>query len=178
MPVYECPAAVASCGKLVQFIGQILPPLSKWDEVKLSVAFPLIAAVLRAPNERGRLFESATLETMRSLVPYLAEFSMCSNHDASSRRAASSCLFCILMFSEDTKCDVGVIKNLMHEVVCPVACDAASSLEEMKDHMKFQQADFSRLGDALSFISLLVSNELPPQSIFSEDVIHLSAIIL
>ncbi|KAL7545756.1 hypothetical protein ACHAWF_009108 [Thalassiosira exigua] len=164
IPAYECPSAVSSCGSLVQFVGQILPPLSKWDEVKLSVAFPLLAAVLRAPNERGRVYESSTLETLRSLIPYLAEFSMSSDYDAGTRSAAASCLFSVLFFSEETKCDAQVIQTLLKEVVRPVACDAVSSLKEMKDitlqrfeSQNYFLTSFTRLQDALNFMSLLVS---------------------
>ena len=170
IPVYECPSSISSCNNLVEFVDPIMPPLSEWDELKLCVGLPLLAAILNSSSQVYRLLESATLKTLRSMITYLAQFSISSDHDTHSRSAAASCLFSVVFHSNGD--DAHVIQNLLEKVVSPAltialdcllkeVTDAATPrasgclIETSKQSM---QSTFSRVEDALSFLGLLVSH--------------------
>jgi len=141
--------------------------------VKLYVAFPLLAAVLNSSNQVWRTLDSATLESLRSMVAYLAEFSISADYDARSRSAAAKCLFSVLFHSsQDDGCD-GDIETLhtLLEEVHQVVTDAVTCLEKEatetitpqksgnpKALEESMHASFSRIEDALSFMGLLVSH--------------------
>ena len=82
-------------------MDQILPPLSELDEVKLYVAFPLLAAVLNGQKDIWKIVSPAAGERLLSMTTYLAQFSMSSDHDSFSRSAAASCLFAILKHEDE-----------------------------------------------------------------------------
>lgn len=173
IPAYEGPASVSSCSGLVQFVDQILPPLSKWDEVKLFVAFPLLAAVLNTPNQEWRKCDRATLGSLQSMITYLAQFSISPDHDARSRSAAASCLFSVLFESSQGGSSGGVqiFQKLLEEVVCPGTIDSLSCIgKEVSESFtprtssslsetsyESMQSSFSQLEDSLNFMGLLGS---------------------
>ena len=105
---------MVSCEGLVQIVDQVMPPLSEWDEVKLYVTLPLLAALLTSSNKVWNSLDSATLKTLSSMITYLAEFSISSDPDAQAKSAASVCLFYILFHgSEDDKSDVLIISDIL-----------------------------------------------------------------
>ena len=177
IPVYECPSSVSSCDGLIQFVDQIMPPLSETDEVNLFVALPLLAAALTSTTKVWETLDSATLKLLSSMVTYLAEFSISSDHNAHSRSAAATCLFSILFHrSEDGDesggNDVLVIQKLIQEVVLPTLVTSLDSLKtEVSDILTPRasgsvveaseesiQSAFSQVEDTLNFIGMLVSN--------------------
>jgi len=162
---YECPSSVSSCGDLVQFVDQILPPLSEWDEVKLYVALPLLAAVLKSSNQVWRTLDSVALGALRSMITYLAQFSISSDHDAHSRSAAASCLFSVLFHStQDDDCDgeVHLFHQLLEEVYLELT-DAVTCLKKVNDTLtkrassSLLHSSLSQVGDTFSFLGLLGS---------------------
>ena len=177
IPVYECPSSASSCDGLVQFVDQIMPPLSETDEVNLFVALPLLAAAFTSTTKLWETLDSATLKLLSSMVTYLAEFSISSDHNAHSRTAASTCLFSILFHrSEDGDKsegnDVLVIQKLLQEVVLPtLICSLDSLKTEVSDVLtprasgsaveaseESVHSAFSQVEDTLNFVSMLVSN--------------------
>jgi len=173
VPAYERSSAASSCGGLAQFVDQILPPLSEWDEVKLCIAFPLLAAVLNSLNESWGTLDSATLKILRSMITDLAQFSISSDHDAHARSAAASCLFSVLYHSgQDDDCDEDVsnFRKLLEDVVHPVLTNAISHLKgEVNDAATSRasssllqtpetlRSSFSQVEDIISFLGLLGS---------------------
>ncbi|KAK1743164.1 DNA repair/transcription protein MET18/MMS19-like protein [Skeletonema marinoi] len=158
---YVCPSSTSSCDNLVAFVDQILPPLSELDEVKLYVAFPLLAAVLNGQNDVWKVVSPSTGEQLQSMTTYLAQFSMSEDHDSFSRSAAASCLFAILIHGGEGVDPGGEnIKNLLDRVVYPavtesVAClqqtfDGASGVTAATDH-----ACTANVEAALNFMALL-----------------------
>lgn len=172
IPAYEHPSSIQSCGSIVQFVDQILPPLSEWDEVKLYVALPLLAAVLNSSNKAWSGLESDTLATLKSMTTYLAQFSISPEHAAPARSAAASCLFSTLFHSSDGGggADAETIQTLLKEVVSPVLTSASNGLsKEVLNDSTTPRASgsavvetstllsaFSRVNDALSMMSVLV----------------------
>ena len=179
---YECPSSVSSCGDLVQFVDQILPPLSEWDEVKLYVALPLLAAVLKSSNQVWKSLDSVGLGALRSMITYLAQFSISSDHDAHSRSAAASCLFSILFHStQDDDCDgeVHLFHQLLEEVYLELT-DAVTCLKKVNDTLtkrassSLLHSSLSQVGDTFSFLGLLVSRILSRlfECVFTGQYIH------
>ena len=175
--MYECPSSVSSCDGLIQFVDQIMPPLSETDEVNLFVALPLLAAALTSTTKVWETLDSATLKLLSSMVTYLAEFSISSDHNAHSRSAAATCLFSILFHrSEDGDgsggSDVLVIPKLLQEVVLPALVSSLDSLKtEVSDVLtprasgsvveaseESMHSAFSQVEDTINFISMLVSS--------------------
>lgn len=166
LPAYECSSSFVSCGSLVQFVNQYLPPLSEWDEVKLYVVLPLLAAALRNSKLDWKKLDSAALSTLMSMVNDLAQFIASSDHVAHSRSAAASCLFSILV---NTREDCGIddndenntISNLLVEVVSPVLEKAASGInKEVGDFPTPRQSlrsAFCKFEEALDLMGVLVS---------------------
>ena len=168
---------MVSCEGLVQIVDQVMPPLSEWDEVKLYVTLPLLAALLTSSNKVWKSLDNATLKTLSSMITYLAEFSISSDPDAQAKSAASACLFYILFHgSEDDESDDDtlVIQKLLEEVVSPSLVNSldclkrevsdiqtprasGSAMEESKESL---HSNFSQVDDTLNFIGLLVSHVL------------------
>jgi hypothetical protein len=147
-------------------VNQYLPPLSEWDEVKLYVVLPLLAAALRNSSLDWKKLDSATLSTLVSMVKDLAQFIASSDHVAHSRSAAASCLFSILVNTIedcgiDDNCDKDTISNLLVEVVSPVLVKAASGInEEVGDSPTPRQSlrsAFCKFEEALDLMGVLVS---------------------
>ena len=168
---------MVSCEGLVQIVDQVMPPLSEWDEVKLYVTLPLLAALLTSSHKVWKSLDSATLKTLSSMITYLAEFSISSDPDAQAKSAASVCLFYILFHgSEDDKSDDDtlVIQKLLKEVMSPSLVNSldclkgkvsdiqtprapSSAMEESEESL---HSIFSQVDDTLNFIGLLVSHVL------------------
>ncbi len=167
LPAYECSSSLVSCVGLVQFVNQVLPPLSEWDEVKLYVVLPLLASVIRNPSFAWNMLENATSSILMSMVHDLAQFIVSPDHVAHSRSAAASCLFSILVNrSEDSGNDVQTdddhtIRNLLVEVVSPVLAKAVSRLKkEVGDSPtpeKSLHSAFCNVEEALDLMGVLVS---------------------
>jgi len=174
IPAYECTSS-SSCDDIVKFVDQILPPLSEWDEVKLCVSLPLLAAVIRS-SQAWRTLDSAILDTLRSMITYLAQFSIASaDHDPHARSAAASCLFSILFHGnveDDSDGGIDIIQKLLAEVVSPALEDALTCLNnELSDSLTPRVSGsvtddpedallfmFSRVEDTLDLLSVLVSH--------------------
>ncbi len=149
-------------------MDQILPPLSEWDEVKLCITFPLMTSILNSSNDVWNMLNDVTIEGLTSMVTYLAEFSISSDHETRSRSAAASSLFSILIHcKEDEGCNS--IQALLENIVCSDLVDAASSLTQDLTAILTPRAScvplessarlpsFSRVEDTLNFVGLLVS---------------------
>lgn len=183
----------------MQLVDQILPPISKWDEVKLCVALPLLEAVLNSANRARKTYDSATLDTLRSMITYLAQFSISSDHDARSRSAAASCLFSVLFYStrqgDECNGDVEIFRKVLEEVVRQTLTHGMTCLEKdlnditprasgsiVETSFVDVRSSFSRVEDALNFLGLLVSHlshtPTPYDTFFADQYIHLSAVSL
>lgn len=144
-------------------MDQILPPLSELDEVKLYVAFPLLAAVLNGQNNVWNVVNPGTGQRLQSMTTYLAQFSMSSDHDSFSRSAAASCLFAILIHEDkDGGNSSGEnIKNLLDRVVYPVVTESVARLQQVIDGKSATAASYdactANVEAALHFMALLGS---------------------
>ncbi len=168
LPAYESSSSFASCASLVQFVNQVLPPLTEWDEVKLYVVLPLLAAVIRNPVLHWKTLENATSLTLMSMVQDLAQFIASPDHDAHSRSAAASCLFSILAnTSEDDEIDDNnedkrSIRKVLVDVVSPVLAKAIAVLKkEVGDSRAPRESlhsAFRKFEEGLSLMGVLVSD--------------------
>lgn len=167
LPVYESNSSITSFSSLVQFVNQVLPPLSEWDEMKLFVMLPLLAVVIRNRSLDWRNLESATSSTLMSMVQDLTQFIASSDHVAHSRSAAASCLFSILVnTSESNENDNNndrrhSIRRLLVKAVSPMLEKAISSLTtEVGDYaassMSLHKA-FNQIKDTIDLMGILVS---------------------
>lgn len=150
-------------------MGQILPPLSEWDEVKLCVSFPLLAALLGSSSTVLKTFDHETTDNLNSMTPYLAQFCIGSDYDSFSRSAAASCLFSILLQNTDDA--DSCVKLLMNDVVLSALVDsidvlrndlvdvltpkAAGGLPQSSNYSSF--TGFSRVEGQLNFMGMMVS---------------------
>ena len=134
-------------------MDQILPPLSELDEVKLYVAFPLLAAVLNGQKDIWKNVSPATGERLLSMTTYLAQFSISADHDSFSRSAAASCLFAILIHGDkDGSAGDDNIKNLLDRVVYPAVTESVACLQQT-----FDGACIANVEAAVNFMALLGS---------------------
>lgn len=163
LPAYESTSSIASCSSLVQFVNQVLPPLSEWDEMKLFVVLPLLAAVLRNHSLDWRTLDSATSSTLMSMVQDLTQFIASSDHVAHSRSAAASCLFSILVnISEDNENDSNddrehSIRSLLVKAVSPMLEKAIRCLNtENASRVSLHRA-FCQIKDTIDLMGVLVS---------------------
>lgn len=159
---YACPSSTSSCDNLVAFVDQILPPLSELDEVKLYVAFPLLAVVLNGQNNVWNVMSPDTGERLQSMTTYLAQFSMSSDHDSFSRSAAASCLFAILIHGDKDGGNLSDenIKNLLDRVVYPAVTESVACLQHVFDGASAAasyDACTANVEAALHFMALLGS---------------------
>lgn len=144
-------------------MDQILPPLSELDEVKLYVAFPLLAGVLNGQNDVWKVVSSATVERLQSMTTYLAQFTISADHDSFSRSAAASCLFAILIHGDGAIDSSGEnIKNLLHRVVYPAVTESVASLQQTFEGatgltVAPDHACIANVEAALNFMALLGS---------------------
>ena len=136
LPAYESPSSVGACDSLVRTIDQILPPLSEWDEVKLCVSLPLLAAALGGSGEEWKAEDrssdvsvnsSITVAAAMGMVPYLAQFCLGSDHDARARSAAASCLYLILLYGDKKN---ESIPKLIESTVSPALVDVCGRLRK------------------------------------------------
>ncbi|KAL3805021.1 hypothetical protein HJC23_003249 [Cyclotella cryptica] len=117
IPVFQCPPAVLSFDGLAKLVEQVLPPLSRWDEVKLCVCLPLVASIL-SDSEFGRKRNVGLLTTVNSMIRHLAEFVMRSDHESRSRSAAASCLFSIFInFDDGSLTSQEIIEGVIFEAL-------------------------------------------------------------
>lgn len=101
IPVFQCPSAALSFVSLSKLVGQVLPPLSIWDEVKLCVSLPLLASILSNSECIRTKPYVGPLTTVNFMIRHLAEFVMRSDHESRARSAAASCLFSMLINFDD-----------------------------------------------------------------------------
>lgn len=159
---FACPFSTSSCDNLVAFIDQILPPLTELDEVKLYVALPLLAALLNGNNDVWTVVSFATMQRLRSMTGYLAQFSISSDHDSLSRSAAASCLFSILKHGDDAIGTDSEIKNLLERVVYPVVTESVARMQKTFDRASVDKRDsdpasIANVEAVLYFMALLGS---------------------
>lgn len=156
LPAYESTSSIASCSSLVQFVNQVLPPLSEWDEMKLFLVLPLLAAVLRNHSLDWRTLDSATSSTLMSMVQDLTQFIANSDHVAHSRSAAASCLFSIL--ENDSNDDrEHSIRSLLVKAVSPMLEKAIRCLNtENASRVSLHRA-FCQIKDTIDLMGVLVS---------------------
>lgn len=134
-------------------MDQILPPLSELDEVKLYVAFPLLAAVLNGQKDIWKNVSPATGERLLSMTTYLAQFSISADHDSFSRSAAASCLFAILIHGDkDGSAGDDNIKTLLDKVVYPAVTESVACLQQT-----FDGTCIANVEAAVNFMALLGS---------------------
>ncbi|KAL7473497.1 hypothetical protein ACHAXS_013925 [Conticribra weissflogii] len=168
LPAYEHTSAISSLRTLVNSVGQVIPPLSEWDEVKLSVCLPLLAAVLGCCDRAWSKLDATTVDGLKSMIPYLAQFCMNPDHGLYARSSASSCLFStIFHYSNEERCDddgFAVVHNLLDNDVFPALEEAIESLKaDMSDDATKEKSSFlfvssfSRIEDILNFMSVLGS---------------------
>ena len=172
----------------MQFVDQILPPLSEWDEVKLNVALPLLAATLKSSNQVWSKLESQTSDMLKTMITYLAQFSLSSDHVANSRSAATTCLFAILLNSGEPD----EIQTLFEEAVASELTNAMSLLKnEVSDGLtprasgsltiessgETLQSTFSRVNDILSFMSVLVSDTSRLNAVCMNEIIFILCVL-
>jgi hypothetical protein len=160
---YACPSSTLSSDNLVAFVDQILPPLSELDEVKLYVAFPLLAAVLNGQNDVWKVASPATVQRLQSMTTYIAQFTISADHDSFSRSAAASCLFAILIHGDSENDSSGEnIKNVLDRVVYPAVTESVASLQQTFDgapgfRVAPDHACIANVEAALNFMALLGS---------------------
>jgi hypothetical protein len=148
-------------------VNQVLPPLSEWDEVKLYVVLPLLAAVIRNPGLQWKTLENDTPSTLMSMVQDLARFIASPDHVAHSRSAAASCLFSIIVNnsevdeSDDNNDDKRTIPKLLVDVISPVLAKAITGLnKEVGDSLAPREplhTAFRKFEECLGLMSVLVS---------------------
>lgn len=97
IPAFESPLAAASFGIIVDLLNQLLPPLSQWDEAKLCVIAPLLAAILSNAQDIRGLLSDISSEVLKTMIGQLSEFIISSKHEMKSRASAASCLFSIFL---------------------------------------------------------------------------------
>ena len=92
LPAYQRPIPGRNQSRIIAFTGQVLPPLTDWDNAKLSVILPLLSTVLFS-NKIDSKSDTTSLELM---CPYLVDYSLDKDNDSPSRCAAASCVFSIV----------------------------------------------------------------------------------
>jgi len=166
---YERTPAISSCKTLIDSIGQVIPPLSEWDEVKLSVCLPLLASILNCSDHVWSKLEASSIDGLKSMTPYLAQFCMSPDHKPYARSSASSCLFSTIFHAsnDEEQCDddeYAIVHQLLDNNVFPALEEAVESLKAdvsdlaCKETSGFVSASsFSRVEDILNFMSVLGS---------------------
>ena len=135
--------------------------------MKLYVTLPLLSAALNSSNQVWRTIDSASLEALRSMATWLAQFSISSDHGAQTRSAALSCLFTILLHGNQddgydslfhTLLDEGhsALTDLMTFLKKEVSASTSGAYGSLLQSPKSLHSALSQVEDIFSFLGVLV----------------------
>ena len=147
LPAYQRPIPMENQSRIIAFTGQVLPPLTDWDNAKLSVILPLLSTVLSS-NKINSKSDTTSLELM---CPYLVDYSLDKDNDSSSRCAASSCVFSIVSNYDFDKKDCLGMSLSKNNVCSPLSAQIVDD-----NHKIVISADV--IQDSLNLLALLVCN--------------------
>jgi len=134
--------------KIISFAGQLLPPLSNWDCVKLCVVLPILSIILDNNQVEGYEVLSESLVTM---APHLAEFALNRDQDNSARAAAASCMFSIgAKFQANN--NVCLCLHLLRNTICPQIVRCANEIVAAN-----MDTSFAYFEDAVKLCALMGS---------------------
>lgn len=139
LPAFETSSAGLSFCGIVESIEKVLPPLSRWDEAKLSVTFPLLAAILSHSDAVREKIKDVPLMTRQ-----LAEFISNPDHGCRVRSSASACMFSIALHFEG--------ENILQDIIGGSLIDFLQILQSDPCN----PSAVSKLQDVFNFFSLLV----------------------
>ena len=145
LPAYQRPIPMENQSRIIAFTGQLLPPLTDWDNAKLSVMLPLLSTVLFS-NKINSTSDTTSLELM---CPYLVDYSLDKDNDSPSRCAAASCVFSIVSHYDCDKKDCLGMSLSKNNVCSPL------SAQIVDDNHKIVISD-DVVQDSLNFLALLV----------------------
>jgi len=122
MPIYNCSLPTKMQNEIISVVSNVLPPLDTNDSVKLCVVLPILSKVL---SSNGKKVGESESDTLRSIAPYLTEYSLNMENEKSSRSSAASCLFSIVAEHQgnDSQC---LALSLLCKFVSPVMMRAAN----------------------------------------------------
>jgi hypothetical protein len=134
----------------------ILPPLSEWQTVQLSICAPLFAATV----VHNSMPESLLSRLTTAATPF-AQFALDAQIYPPSRSDAAKSLFWIIMHHpQASEFDTCIAKRILEKTVFPEIRSRLRIVQDPQDDLKTDRADSLR--DALNLASVLVS---PPDII-------------
>lgn len=151
LPAYKKWVPKEEVVKSMSLVSKILPPLSNQDAIRLSVMLPLLSESLENGNLPSR--EEKGVSDLESIHKDLATYALNSDYDATSRSAASSCLFSYIVHLAKKDTQTCPAQPLLEDVVMPGLLDASKDLE--KEKLKGSNSR-ERVVDCLNLCSLLV----------------------
>lgn len=135
---------------LFDYMDQILPPLSDWQTVQLSICLPLFSEALKNDDLSDEM-KSRLIEMM---VP-LTEFSLGSKNYARARSDAALCLFLIVSRHQAVQSQGCLSTKAFRETIFPEIQTRLQVLQDPHGSLNSESADAFK--DALNLASLLVS---------------------
>ena len=133
-------------------MDHILPPLSDWQTVQLSISMPLFAAAVK-DNDVPEYVQG---QVMNATSP-LAEFALDSQNYPRARSDAASSLFWIVFRHQQPNQSEGCrAKSILQKIVFPEILTRVQILQDPKNGINCDAADALR--DALNLASVLVSD--------------------
>lgn len=131
-------------------MDHILPPLSDWQTVQLSICLPLLAATLKENDVPEYLLS----QVMNATTP-LTEFALDSQNFPRARSDSASCLFWIVLrHQRGNQNESCLAKRILEKVVFPEIWTRLQILRNPQNEIKFDTVDAFR--DALNLASVLV----------------------
>ena len=100
MPSFECDSAASSFRNVFDLLNQALPPLSRWDEIKICVVSSLLAAILSNSDNAKGLLVNISPDELESIIRQLSEFAISSQYEKQARASAASSLCLLFLHAE------------------------------------------------------------------------------
>ena len=144
LPAYEQPVPNENQSSIIRYTSQVMPPLSDWDNAKLSIILPVLSVMLFS-NEIDSNSDKASLELMCS---YLVEYSLDKDNHSTPRRAAASCVFSIVSKYDASK------QNCLGMLLCKN--NICSPLSVQLDGDRNVDISSEVIEDSFNFLALLV----------------------
>lgn len=128
--------------QLESYLSRTVPPLTEWDNIKLSMIFPIIATSLT-----HHVINAAS--DLTEIAPYLVEYSLNAENNCTTRSHAALLAFAIIE-RQSGKESICPEKKILVELLFP--CLARS----WERHIERVKESFDDFADILHLISILV----------------------
>uniref|UniRef100_A0A7S1YT85 MMS19 nucleotide excision repair protein n=1 Tax=Ditylum brightwellii TaxID=49249 RepID=A0A7S1YT85_9STRA len=156
LPAYNNHTPSSEINSIIQFVSQVIPPLTEWDELKLCTALPILATALQHNHPKN--------ESLKEIITSLAEYAISTDHDCvEAKSAAASIVFSVMLHHQENGDNECIGRLLLRDVISPAVAQnrnmnqALLGKEEEKENMDELQSFINAFEGAMNLLALVGS---------------------